>query len=523
VVARVVLERDLARRELVESSGRVRTVEDDGGEAAGNKRRRIDSDGGRVDVVPPVEDGDVEDGGGGTDVKSEGSPVVPMEETDGSGSTIPRDDAAQLEATWKELSSQRKKTLKAKKKREKQRQANPDGSSAQDGYTTLESIRSWDCTVNKNLHKSSYKAGLYALGGAPPAVAPPSDSAAGGAADAKSRSSKFVVSSARDKQIIFYDTAGEKIVHKDNVKTYVHSYNLDCFVDSTTGDRLVACVGEDSVLRVYATTGAGEDEGWSTMVSTKTPITVQPSSDNLTVPDTIIGVTVHPTGKHLFVVTSNGKIQFFTITRIKSEDGSVGIDAELSAVFEDSGEDVGKCSAIGLHPDGLILATGRDDGKVALWDLKTQKLASVLEGPTDSGISSISFSENGYHFATSTVSGSVNIWDLRKQNIILSLQSPTPEDSGDDASTNAVQSLAFCPAGTFLAYGTSNGEIVLTPVGKTAQSDDAVVLKSPVDKRKKSAVGTVCGLVWRDDAMGLVSCNNSERGIRFWGMPVKDP
>lgn len=38
-----------------------------------------------------------------------------------------------------------------------------------------------------------------------------------------------------------------------------------------------------------------------------------------------------------------------------------------------------KCTCMGLHPDGLILALGRNDGKVSIWDLKTEKLASTLE------------------------------------------------------------------------------------------------------------------------------------------------
>ena len=36
--------------------------------------------------------------------------------------------------------------------------------------------------------------------------------------------------------------------------------------------------------------------------------------------------------------------------------------------------------------------------------------------------------------------------------------------------------------------------------------------------------GVVCGLVWGDDARSLVSCNDSERGVSFWGcLDVKDP
>jgi WD40 repeat protein len=38
-----------------------------------------------------------------------------------------------------------------------------------------------------------------------------------------------------------------------------------------------------------------------------------------------------------------------------------------------------KCTCMGLHPDGLLMALGRNDGKISVWDLKTEKLGSTLE------------------------------------------------------------------------------------------------------------------------------------------------
>merc|ERR1719491_624853 len=243
------------------------------------------------------------------------------------------------------------------------------------------------------------------------------------------------------------------------------------------------------------------------MKSTQIPIPTEPSADNLTVTDTVVGVCVHPTGSHIFVVTSGGKIHFFSVARNGApkdddddgdEDGGNGLTVVQAAVFEDTGADVAKCSSIGLHPDGLILATGREDGKVALWDLKTQNLASVLEGSTDSKISAISFSENGYHIATSTISGTVTVWDLRKQNTILTLQSPTaptpnPPNDENDSSTNttanAVRCLSFCPAGSFLAFGTSRGEIVLALVGKNGGGESVVLAGTAVVEKKRKGKG----------------------------------
>jgi len=122
--------------------------------------------------------------------------------------------------------------------------------------------------------------------------------------------------------------------------------------------------------------------------------------------DDVVSVQIHPGGQYLLLTSKDG-----AVTIVKSS------TAETLATFSVVTEANVSCAQ--LHPDGLIHAMGTNDGKVLLWDVKSQTLASTLEIPQkDATVTSIIFSENGYHLLTCTDANQCIVWDLRKQKML---------------------------------------------------------------------------------------------------------
>lgn len=81
-------------------------------------------------------------------------------------------------------------------------------------------------------------------------------------------------------------------------------------------------------------------------------------------------------------------------------------------------------TCMNFHPDGLIAASGMQNGVIELWDAKEQKGVKQLEGR--GVITSLSFSENGYYLATSSRDKTVKLWDLRKGKCLQTLEFEEP-------------------------------------------------------------------------------------------------
>ena len=179
-----------------------------------------------------------------------------------------------------------------------------------------------------------------------------------------------------------------------------------------------------------------------------------------------------------------------------------------------------------MHPDGFIYIAGTDDGRLIVWDLKTQAVAGTLKGGAEGEgggpISCIAISENGYHVATSTAGkeSPIQIWDLRKLKSIASIV------PGDDV--GRIVSLAFDPTPTYLAYA---GEVsTKVCVVKDWEKVVCTLTPSKTGGGKKKNTGRLSGgVVWGGKGFGpleggeqgkvwLATGCDGERPVHFWGV-----
>jgi WD40 domain-containing protein len=102
-------------------------------------------------------------------------------------------------------------------------------------------------------------------------------------------------------------------------------------------------------------------------------------------------------------------------------------------------EEKGSVEALALAPDGRVLASGGDGG-VKLWDLPAGKLRRVLAGPR---VRAVAFSADGRRLAGGAQDGTVLLWD------------PEHDKEGRPLKghTGAVRSVAFSLEGDLLVSG----------------------------------------------------------------------
>jgi len=96
--------------------------------------------------------------------------------------------------------------------------------------------------------------------------------------------------------------------------------------------------------------------------------------------------------------------------------------------------------AVAFSSDGQWLATGTEDGTVNVWNPRTRRVVTTLEGDANA-VFSVKFSPDNRILASSGYHGEIKLWAAREWTLLGTLRS----------TTGTVKEIAFSPDGTVLA------------------------------------------------------------------------
>ena len=174
-----------------------------------------------------------------------------------------------------------------------------------------------------------------------------------------------------------------------------------------------------------------------------------PSSQPTTSPDPlspqIASVTAHDGGATLLRYSADGSRIFST-----GADGTLKVWSENNlSLVRTIPLDNGPATALAI--DGYSALTGHADGEVTLWDTATgSRRASYRRNEAD--VWSLAFAGDNQHFLAAAHDWKVTLWDISRET------TPLHVFNGHD---NAVQALAFAPAGTLIASGSADKTVKL--------------------------------------------------------------
>ena len=121
--------------------------------------------------------------------------------------------------------------------------------------------------------------------------------------------------------------------------------------------------------------------------------------------------------------------------------------------------------SLSFSPDGSVLATTGDQGRVRLWDVASRRTVDKPRDGTEDrngvGHQEVAFSPDGRTFAAASANGGLWLWDVGTDQ---PMEQVRPHDLRLYASGNRL-TLAFSPDGRTLALGTTTGEVELWDVG----------------------------------------------------------
>ena len=158
-------------------------------------------------------------------------------------------------------------------------------------------------------------------------------------------------------------------------------------------------------------------------------------------------------------------------------------------------------TCIATSNDGVMLATGGDDGIIRLWDAETRKSVGDLTG-SSSPVKQLSFSPDGTTLASGSQDKTLRLWDIKQRKIFSHAQ--IPEEIG---------AMCWTAPGTQIAVGGVEGIIRFWKVPDAAEGE--MTLGKAVLQGHRGAVTALATIP--NDATHLLS-GGEDGTIRRWNI-----
>ena len=162
-----------------------------------------------------------------------------------------------------------------------------------------------------------------------------------------------------------------------------------------------------------------------------------------------------------------------------TEDGNIAVWDTVSGkrLFILTDTQKNKVATVSFSPDGMYLATGATDGSVILWNVQNeqeQRKITLLNGH-DGAVNTVAFSPNSQTLATGADDKLINLWKIPEKT----------EPTVLKGHAGAVKTVSFSPDKIHLASGGSFGEVLLWDITKNTKIEPRHATKKSRRKSKR--------------------------------------